>query len=147
MKAFKAALISLAVLSGTSLAADSFARGWHHGHGHHRHWGGHHHHHGGVRFGFAIGVPAFGYGYYSPYYAPYYAPYAYPPVVASPPVYAEQSDYVERSQAEAPAAEPRQGRQGRQGQGSWYFCRDSNAYYPYVKQCATEWERVAPRPQ
>ena len=161
MKAAKAALFSLVLFMGATVTADAFAQrhgGRHHGaHGGHHH-GGHHHgghryhggrYWGGFGFGLALGsAVGYGYGYYprayySPYYSPYwYSPYAYdsaPVVSAAPPV------YVEQSQADAPAAEPRQGRQGRQG--SWYFCRDSNAYYPYVQQCATEWERVAPRPQ
>ena len=28
----------------------------------------------------------------------------------------------------------------------WYYCRASGAYYPYVQQCPTGWERVAPYP-
>ena len=28
----------------------------------------------------------------------------------------------------------------------WYFCPDSQTYYPYVKQCASPWHRVAPQP-
>ena len=29
----------------------------------------------------------------------------------------------------------------------WYFCPDSQSYYPYVKQCASPWQRVEPKPQ
>ena len=28
----------------------------------------------------------------------------------------------------------------------WYFCRAAGAYYPYVQQCPTGWERVPPYP-
>lgn len=28
----------------------------------------------------------------------------------------------------------------------WYYCPDSETYYPYVKQCASPWHRVAPQP-
>jgi len=28
----------------------------------------------------------------------------------------------------------------------WYFCPDSDTYYPYVKQCASPWHRVEPQP-
>lgn len=28
----------------------------------------------------------------------------------------------------------------------WYFCPDTETYYPYVKQCASPWHRVAPQP-
>ena len=53
------------------------------------------------------------------YPAPVY--YAPPP---APPVYVEQ-----------PPA-----------QGYWYYCADSQAYYPYVQNCASGWQRVLPRP-
>lgn len=28
----------------------------------------------------------------------------------------------------------------------WYFCRPSNAYYPYVSSCAQAWEQVPAQP-
>lgn len=28
----------------------------------------------------------------------------------------------------------------------WYYCPESETYYPYVKQCASPWHRVAPQP-
>jgi hypothetical protein len=28
----------------------------------------------------------------------------------------------------------------------WYYCRQSNAYYPYVADCASGWEQVSPQP-
>lgn len=104
----------------------------------------HHGWHG--RFGISIGAPLY---YPAPYYyPPYYAPYPYPyyapaPVPAEPPAYIERSDsgapaYVEREESAPPAR--------RRGDGSWYFCAESNAYYPYVKQCPGGWQRVAPRP-
>jgi len=30
--------------------------------------------------------------------------------------------------------------------GYWYYCPDSKSYYPYVKECASKWERVPPKP-
>ena len=99
------------------------------------------HHHGGPRvtFGFAFGGPLY-YGprYYAPYYSPYYyPPYAYPPYVAGavPPA---PTVYVERdsSAQQAPALQA----------GYWYYCAESQAYYPYVKQCAGGWQQVAPQP-
>ena len=83
----------------------------------------------GVRFGIGIGFPIFPAWYYPPP-AYYYHP---PPVVVAPspaPVYVERGD-----QAAAPAPEH-----------YWYYCADSQAYYPYVKQCASTWQRVAPIP-
>lgn len=78
------------------------------------------------------GYGGYGYGGYGPYYYPAY-PY-YPPAVMSVP--AQPQTYIERgAAADAP------------GPASyWYFCRDANAYYPYVKQCPGGWEQVNPTP-
>ena len=86
-------------------------------------------HHGGVRFGVFIGAPA--YWYYGPRYF-YPPPYYYPPTVVVP---ASPSIYVEQGQ---PTPAPLE--------SYWYYCRESDAYYPYVKRCAGPWERVPPRP-
>ena len=94
--------------------------------------------HRGPRVGVYIGGPLW-WGGYPPYYAPYspyyYPPsYYYPPVVqSSPPVYIEQPP---APAAAATVPEP----------GYWYYCRASQGYYPYVKECPTPWERVAPQP-
>ena len=85
------------------------------------------HGHSRVHFGLYFGAPLYSYPYYPP-------PYYYPPTVVvpqSPPVYIQQND----QDAQAPA-----------GQGWWYFCRESNAYYPYVKHCPGGWEKVSPQP-
>ncbi|HET9701325.1 MAG TPA: hypothetical protein VFP70_10430 [Burkholderiales bacterium] len=75
--------------------------------------------------------PYYGYGGYGPYY---YPPYYYPPAVAVVP--SQPQTYIERG---APADAP--------GSASyWYYCRDANAYYPYVKQCPGGWEQVNPTP-
>lgn len=91
-----------------------------------------HHGHGGrVHFGITLGAPLW---YPGPYYYPPY-PY-YPPAVIGPPaprVYIERDD-----QAAAPAPPP--------AQQYWYYCRDSDTYYPYVKECASPWERVPAHP-
>jgi hypothetical protein len=99
--------------------------------------GGHFHHRSQV--GVYIGAPAFAYGWYGyrPYY-PYYYPPAYvpAPVVvqpATPPVYVERPD----AQAATPEAQP---------ENYWYYCPDSQGYYPYVGSCASPWQRVAPQP-
>lgn len=91
-----------------------------------------HRHRGHV--GVFIGAPLL----FAPYYAYpryYYPPAYYPPVVttypASPPVYIEQG-----ASPQAPT----------QGSGaSWYYCADSQTYYPYVQQCASPWQQVAPQ--
>ena len=104
---------------------------------------GHGHHGPSVSFGFVFGAPAY-YGprYYSPYYGPryypYYAPYyAYPPypvVEAGPPA---PPVYVERDSAQVAPALP---------SGYWYYCAESQAYYPSVTQCRSGWQQVAPQP-
>ena len=83
-----------------------------------------------VHLGVVIGGP--GYWYYPPpyyYYPPPY--YYYPPVVivpSSPPVYIERRDTRDSAKS------------------YWYYCPDSKAYYPYVKECASPWQKVEPRP-
>ena len=127
MKTTKAAIVLAALVGGSALATTADAQ--------HRHRHHHHHHHHGHRasVGIFFGAPAFYYPYpryYSPYY---YPPYYYAPaVVAAPsaPVYIEQS---------APAAAPSQG-----STGYWYYCRDTQTYYPYVQQCASPWQQVVP---
>jgi hypothetical protein len=133
----KASVLVAAVLFGVAVTADAFAQRRHGGGGGHRHYHGGHHHHGGVSLGFAIGSP-FWYGPAYPYYRPYYRPYYYYPypvavgAAAAPPVYVEQGQ-----SAPAPAAP---------AAGYWYYCNESQAYYPYVNQCAGPWERVVPQP-
>jgi hypothetical protein len=121
MKSMKTALMVLLVLTG-GLASESVLA-----------------HGPRVHFGIGVGFPGFWPGYYPPYYPSYpsYPSYYYPPVVtapAAPPVYVEQGT----SQA-APA--PAQA-----NNNWWYYCAESQAYYPYVKQCAAGWQRVAPQP-
>jgi hypothetical protein len=121
MKTFNLALLSLALVAGVAAAPDAEARGGHH-------------HHGGARFGVFVGAPLF----YAPYYSPYYYPrYYYPPaVIASPPVYVEQGG-APVAAAAAPAT---------QAAGAyWYYCADSQTYYPYVQSCASPWQQVVPQ--
>jgi hypothetical protein len=87
--------------------------------------GGHGHWHGGSRIGLGIwlGAPiVIG--------APYYYGYGYrAPVVR---------EYIREEPAYgAPVAPP---------QPTWYYCRESRAYYPYVDRCAEGWEAVPARP-
>jgi len=113
---------------------------------------------GGPRVGVFIGAPIVPF-YYGPRY--YYPPpvyyYDYPPVVRvvpAPPVV-----YVERGDAQAPAPDyvpppsapqpqpPVQSAQPQAAQGpEWFFCNDSNTYYPYVRECASPWQRVPAQP-
>ena len=142
-----AALLSGVVLCGAMMiAADTDARGYGHRYGHgHRHYYGHSHYRSGV--GLYFGVPAYA-GYYG-YYG--YPRYYYPPAVAVPaypyysapaypyysaPAYYPPSTYIE--QPGPPVAAPGG------SSGYWYYCRDSQAYYPYVRQCPSPWEQVVP---
>jgi hypothetical protein len=130
MSKLKASVFSAIVLFGAGLAADAFADRGHHGH----------YARSRVSIGVGIGGP-YWYGapypyYYRPYYRPYYySPYYYPypvaaAVPAAPPVYVEQGQPA----PSAPAA------------AYWYYCSDSEAYYPNVQQCPVPWQRVAPQP-
>ena len=130
------------ILCGTLASGAAFAQ--HHGHGGSGYGGG-------VRFGISLGVPYYGSGYYPPPYYAYPAPiynysapaYAYPAPAygypgaatgySSPPVYAQQS---------APLAAPAPS----QAQADWYYCGASKAYYPYVSECASGWQRVPSQP-
>jgi hypothetical protein len=71
------------------------------------------------------GYPGYygGYGGYGGY--GYGAPYGYPPSV-----------YIQRQEA------PRQQKPA----NYWYYCRNPEGYYPYVKQCAAGWIPVPPQP-
>jgi len=134
-------LKKLALVFAMMAAAVASSAAWA-DHRNHRHQG-----HSSFRFGVSVGVPlGWGYSspsyyspsYYSPYYSPYYPaapqyyPYYTPQVVVQPaPVYVERADV----QA-APAA-----------QDYWYYCAPAKGYYPYVRECPSEWQAVAPQPQ
>lgn len=138
------ALIAIAAILVPVGAAMADGRG--HGGGH---WGGGWH--GGRGWGwsgFGLGVAAgslLGYPYYyQPYYpyysyGPYYDPYWYAPayrpytrviVPEQEPEYTEEPVYSGPARTRATTG------------GSWYYCRKSNAYYPYVRSCAGGWEKV-----
>lgn len=91
-----------------------------------------HRHGGNVHYGVGVVVaPRWDPWFWGPPY-PYYP--AYPPVVIeqSPPVYIEQPQ-------PAPAPAPQQ-------PAYWYYCPESNNYYPYVPTCPTGWQRIQPQP-
>ena len=132
MRFTKTLLLLVVLLLGAAATGSTFAQ--HRGYGGHGGYRGH-----GWYAGHGYGHVNYGFGVYlgGPWYYPgpyYYAPYYYPPAVAAP---SYPTEYVERdSVAAAPQrADP-----------YWYFCPESNTYYPYVNQCAGGWQRVAPRP-
>lgn len=84
---------------------------------------GSHRHAPRVHFGFVFGAPVYPFPqprYYYP--APIMGP-------SSPPVYIEQGQPSPADSA-----------------SYWYFCAESDAYYPYVKHCPGGWQRVTPQP-
>lgn len=134
MKSTKLIFALVIALAGITLSESTLAGGYYRG-GYHGGYRGYYGPRVTVGLGFGFGVPYagyYGYGYGNPYYAPYsyYPPYA--------PAYAQQqpTEYVEQ-----PA------QQQQQASGYWYYCNDSRAYYPYVKECPSAWQRVAPQPQ
>ena len=129
MKTSKAAIAALAVLLCGVFATDAaFAHGPR----------------GGARVGVYIGAPVIGFGFgYHPFYPPpyYYPPYYYYPTYQPAPVVIQQQPtvYVEQNPQQAPAVQT-------PATNYWYYCADSRAYYPYVKECPAGWQRVAPQP-
>ena len=98
----------------------------HAGHGHTGHGGGNGFHGVGGHFGLGVFIgPSYGWYYPGPSY--YYPSRAGTP--SGPPVYFEQGGEGDI----APQAD-------------WYYCAESKTYYPYVKQCAGEWQRVPAQP-
>jgi hypothetical protein len=122
MNSAKFIFVIAAIVLGPLAAADADARN-----GHFRH---HHHHRSHVGVWFTAPGPFF----YPPAY--YYPRYYYPPAVVMPaPV--SSPLYVERPATESVAP-------AESSAGYWYYCRDTQTYYPYVQQCASPWERVVP---
>ena len=117
------------------------AGGGYYGGGYHRGgWGGAAYHGGawaGHRYGGGVWVgPGWGgWGYWGPGWGAWGIPlYTYPYYQApqviiqeQPPVYIPQESQQEE-------------------QGYWYYCKDSQTYYPYVKECPTGWMKVVPAP-
>jgi len=132
-------LLVFGAASGSVMARGGHGGGGHGGGGHFS--GGHvggGFRGGGVGVGIALGVPLYGLGYYSdPYYS--YPAYAYPGTdYAYPgPAMAPSAPYVQQGYPQA-APVPQQ---------DWYYCPNSNAYYPYVRECPGGWQRVPAQPQ
>lgn len=110
------------------------------------------HHRGGARVGVYIGAPIIAAPFYRPYYYgpyayPYYGPAYYPPVVVreQPVVYVEQQPAPVAtlpSQQVPPASSAPSAPQAQQQY--WYFCQESQTYYPHAQTCASPWQRVIP---
>ena len=119
--------------------------------------GGHSH----ARVGVYIGAPVVIGGwwgaprpYYYPAYYPSYYPYYYTPtpvivreVVREPLVYYdERGNPVPPVQPQNQTQNQLQGPQASAAAPTWFFCADSQTYYPYAQTCASTWQRVAPLP-
>lgn len=117
--------LALGLLAGALIGVEASASpGRGHGHGHHHGHHHHHRHHGGAHIGLSFGAPLYWHDYGRPWYgAPYYRYDVLVPV--QPPVYIERNA--------TPESRP-----------TWYFCSNPQGYYPYVKQCSTDWRAVAP---
>ena len=141
LKRPKSATVILIALTAALVTSTARAGGGH-GHGHH--------HHGGVRIGAFIGGPVLGLSYYGyPSYgygsgnAPYgYAPYGYyGPAATVITTLATQPAYVEQNSTST-SGNP----SSLTPEGDWYYCSNPDGYYPYVKLCASGWQRVPPQP-
>lgn len=81
--------------------------------------------------------------YYGPswHYPPTfnYPPFGNAPYIVQQP--APPTVYIERNIAPLES-----GTYTSQQDGYWFFCASSNTYYPYVRECAEPWQRVAPTP-
>lgn len=111
--------------------------------------GGHRHTH--ARVGVFIGAPLL--------FAPWWVmsrPYYYEPVpvvgrerviVREPLVYYDErgNPVPAAPQPQAQAQAPAQPQAGAPAP-TWFFCQDTQTYYPYVQSCASPWQRVVPQP-
>ena len=89
------------------------------GRGHHHHSGHHKHRSSYTSFGFMFGM--------SPGYYPWYGSSVVAVPVATGPV-----SYIQRSEGDAPA------------EHFWFYCTQPQGYYPWVRECQGNWQRVRP---
>ncbi len=136
-------LFVVAMIAVLTLAPPSFAGGTH----------------VSVGVGIGVGYPGWGYpgwgypgwgwgyrGWWGPGpwgYRPYWGSgvyFAAPPIVVAPPVAYPSSPVVIQQAPTVPSPAP-------QPEQYWYYCQDSQAYYPYVKECPRGWMKVVPQAQ
>jgi hypothetical protein len=121
MSSGKAALLAGVALCMAAISSSAYSHGFRH--------------HPRASVGIHFGVPMFPRHYYYPrYYYPPAVVVAPAPMYVPPPVFIERDAPLEGSHA-APAAD---------SGAYWYYCRDSQAYFPYVQQCPSAWDRVLP---
>ncbi len=76
--------------------------------------------------------PSIGFGIYAPLYVPP------PPVVYAPPPVVVQPGYVAPP---APVTVP-----PAPNPAYWYYCNNPQGYYPYIRQCSSQWMTVPANP-
>ena len=104
-----------------------------------------HHHAPRVSLGISVG-PLWNPWFYSPW--PYYRhSYYYSPVISPVIVQTPRQIYVEQ-QGNAPAvvSSPPAGEAVPAAPAYWYYCNESQVYYPYVKECQGPWQKVPAQP-
>jgi hypothetical protein len=107
---------------------------------------------GGARVGVYFGAPLLFAPWYYPYASPYY--YSSPVVVRERVVVREPLVFYDERGNPVPAqgqvaqapAQPQAPAQSPSGTPTWYFCSDTQTYYPYAQTCASPWQRVIPHP-
>lgn len=97
---------------------------------------------GGVGLYFGAPYPFFPYAY-NPYPYPY--PYVYnpPPVVITQP---QSQVYIEQGSSTPAPATSAAPTTSNNATSYWYYCEQSDSYYPYVKECPAGWKQVTPTP-
>ena len=102
------------------------------------HGGGHGHHFGGPRvfIGGYLGYPFYDPFWYYPYYGRYYYPYYYPYGYSYSYPYQDEPD----ADAEPPVSSELEQKY------YWYYCKDTQSYYPYVTSCPGGGTKVEPTP-
>lgn len=120
-------------------------------------WAGRWHAHHGIHVGIYLGGPAFLPWYYpAPYYGStyyrsnYYGPAYYAPSHYSSTDYGPTYTYGNPTIVTAPAPVPvyieqRNATSPSQNPNYWYYCNNPDGYYPYIKDCNSGWQQVAPR--
>lgn len=101
-----------------------------------------HHHHHRAHIGVFIAAPLL--------LAPFWVsprPYYHAPVVVRERVIVrEPLVFYDEHGNPVPPDRPQAAVPPRAAAPTWFFCPDSQAYYPYVQDCASPWQRVVPHP-
>jgi hypothetical protein len=130
-----------AAMMAASLQADAGGGHGHHGRAVHSH----------ARVGIYFGAPIAIGGWWGPrpypsFYAPYPYYYAPAPVVVREVVREPLVFYDERGNPVPPAQPQARAPSPPAAAPTWFYCADSQSYYPYVETCASPWQRVVPHP-